>query len=442
VGYRAPASELPGVTTLVTDRSKKGLPPTSSFPQDKRYPLRPDQAQEEDRIQLLPLPSDFRQQRERNRKAPPAQYQKPGTPEEDPEGRSLSEDKVRTLGIPGEEWGNPVNDQGIRSPRRRPSFVAGDDIQHDQRGKAKRYQQEYYRSHRSEKNQAAKQWYRRNRNNPQSERRRDKREDNPKKYERRPGGGYSDPADRTQDWREEHKEGTGTFYREVENRSDNADRWNDRATIPEPRVDHRPTPNHQEYDHTGEPGSAKVIPTFNTDLVNHQDNREWGQRLATLISDVEAATEPLIHERASGLPTKLKRVNRKNAILTYTVTGSSGVYTVKVKIPRKGNLRDPKKLDVWLSCSCPYWRWQGPEHHAKVRDYLYGKPRGTASKPVIKDPSGIHGACKHVLAVFQDLKRMEPVRRDWGKRASSSRVALDYLMVERVMVRYLQQGGR
>jgi hypothetical protein len=427
----------------VTDRSDKGLPPNSSFAPDERYPLRPDQAQEEFRVQVLPLPPDFREDRERNRKTPPAQYQKPGTPEEDPEGRSLSEDKARTLGIPGEEWGNPVNDTGIRSPRRRPPFlhasVTAEERQRKQRGEAKRYHQDYYRQNKTKKQQDAKRWYDRNQHNPQSERRRDKREDNPNKYKRSPGGGYSDPADRTRDWREDNK--AASFYYEVYNREDNADRWHDRATPPKNRREDLtfPAPNHQEYDHTGEPGSAKVIPTFNTDLVNHQDNREWGQRLAMVIADIESRAEGSIHDKARGLPVKLKRVNRKNAILTYQVQGGSGVYTVKVKIPRKGNLRDPKKLDVWLACSCPFWQWQGPEHHAKINNYLYGKPRGTASKPVIRDPGNKHGVCKHVLAVLWDVKRMQPVRKEWGKKAS--RVVDLHLMARRVAVRYLQQGG-
>jgi hypothetical protein len=58
------------------------------------------------------------------------------------------------------------------------------------------------------------------------------------------------------------------------------------------------------------------------------------------------------------------------------------------------------KAHVRVSCTCPFWRWQGPEHWAKQGDYLFGKPVGLATKPDIKDPSGGHRACKHVLAVL------------------------------------------
>jgi hypothetical protein len=79
-------------------------------------------------------------------------------------------------------------------------------------------------------------------------------------------------------------------------------------------------------------------------------------------------------------------------------------YKVRVKVKKPGRIRDLEKADVHLACECAFWKWQGPEHWAKQGDYLYGKPRGTASVPVIRDPPGTHRLCKHVQAVVSHMR--------------------------------------
>jgi hypothetical protein len=87
---------------------------------------------------------------------------------------------------------------------------------------------------------------------------------------------------------------------------------------------------------------------------------------------------------------------------TFTVSGSKGeAYTVRVKaLPANKTVKTVEKSQVQVSCSCDFFRWQGPEHWAKVEKYLYGKPVGTASKPVVKDPDSRHRVCKHLVGVF------------------------------------------
>ncbi len=169
-------------------------------------------------------------------------------------------------------------------------------------------------------------------------------------------------------------------------------------------------------------------------------------RVAARISDIEAKTDRDIHGRARGLRVKLRRVEARNALWVFDVQGSKGPYKVKVQAPRKGSLRDIHKLDVHVACSCPFWQWQGPEHHAKAGGYLFGKARGTASKPTVKDPTSKHGSCKHVLAVLAHLKSVGTVREEWGKRRGSEnlrylsdRIALNemrVLNIQRVAARY------
>jgi hypothetical protein len=176
-------------------------------------------------------------------------------------------------------------------------------------------------------------------------------------------------------------------------------------------------------------------------------------RTAALISDIEGGTDTRIHDRAGGLRPKLKRVDVRLGMWTYQVPGSNGPHTVKVKATRSGSKRNVNKLDVYVKCSCPFWQWQGPEYHAKQGGYLFGKPRGTASEPAVKDPENRHGACKHVLAVLAAIKGLGPLRKEWGKRGSAERVSARYLAdtfnnseirilsVQRVAARY-REGQR
>ena len=79
------------------------------------------------------------------------------------------------------------------------------------------------------------------------------------------------------------------------------------------------------------------------------------------------------------------------------------VFTVgdyQVSLEAKGSRKDP---DIFLSCSCSYWRYQGSEFHAQKNGYLFGTPKGTVDEPVKRDPQGTHKVCKHVYAVLRDF---------------------------------------
>jgi hypothetical protein len=128
-------------------------------------------------------------------------------------------------------------------------------------------------------------------------------------------------------------------------------------------------------------------------------------RTAATIADLVTRTGPHIHERAGELggtaAVKLIRANPAKGVWLFNVSGKTSTYRVRVKGVRKGNLKKLSKAQVRVSCSCPFWRWQGPEHWGKVNAFLYGRPRGTASKPVVMDPPGQHWACKHLLAALK-----------------------------------------
>jgi len=176
-------------------------------------------------------------------------------------------------------------------------------------------------------------------------------------------------------------------------------------------------------------------------------------RFAARISDIRNGCSSELHQKAQSVPVRLRRVDARNAMWLFDAKGTSSTYRVRVKVKAKKNIRDPRKADVLVSCSCPFWRWQGPEYWAKKGGFLLGRPRGTASRPDVKDPKGHHWACKHILAVLEKVMTYSIPGR--GKTASlryladrieSGRVHISFEKEERIIRavadRYLVSMGK
>lgn len=185
-------------------------------------------------------------------------------------------------------------------------------------------------------------------------------------------------------------------------------------------------------DMPGAPGSARVIPR-GKGFAGRTANRVI---VAAKMAEILSGCSDVIHERANTLSIKRRRVDPRNAVWLYDVSGGEDTHRVRLKAMRNKNLRTLSKADVMVSCDCNFWQWQGPEHWAKVGGYLYGKPRGTATKPNVKDPNGQHKACKHVVAVLNALsernvtfraKAPKRKRRIQGSAPSAGIVAKKYL---------------
>lgn len=178
------------------------------------------------------------------------------------------------------------------------------------------------------------------------------------------------------------------------------------------------------------PASGRVVPNGEGQMWSGE---ETYVKSAALISEIQANTGPEVQSKASDVGIRLKRADPKRGFWTFEAQGTKGVYTIRLKGIRQGNVKDLSKAQVQVSCDCPFFRWQGPEHWAKQNDYLYGEPRGTASKPVVKDPSGKHWACKHVVSALQMASqyRFGSLMPGMGAvpdyAASSSRVASRWL---------------
>lgn len=172
-------------------------------------------------------------------------------------------------------------------------------------------------------------------------------------------------------------------------------------------------------------------------------------KVADTISQILRRTAPKVKQRATDRPARVTGHDRTKGVWFF----QSGKYIQKMRaVPRTGSkASNVTQMDVYVSCSCPFWRWQGPEHWAKKNRYLYDRNRtkGTASFPEIRDPNFRHGVCKHLVAVF-NLVRSQKLKFS-PKRASHEhlkpfRYLLDssagvevepHLTAEDLVVRYL-----
>jgi len=215
----------------------------------------------------------------------------------------------------------------------------------------------------------------------------------------------------------------GTFYRETFTPGHNMDAGpgaqdlgapgpnnvNDSLRLPDDEHEDRPTSHKLDISPTtNNPGSAKVIPSGHG-FVNKEASGPSAIRVAKRLAELLDETSGEVKKRSKGLKPKGRRFNPKTSMFTFSVPGqtSAQTYVVQAKILRKGNATKVSKMDLLVSCSCPFWQWQGPEHWAKVGNYLYGKARGTASQPVVKDPKNHHRVCKHVAACLESIRNWE-----------------------------------
>ena len=339
------------------------------------------------------------------------EYNTPGESGSSYDGKNLSVDKARTLGKPGEDSPSPLPDGSHTiTPKRRETQASGTGgppypVPHEkkQQGEAKQYEKRYYRENKHEIKHDAIIWHRKHKNKMLFKLDQKRREEFPKKFVRQPGGGYKEPAERTQDWRDEQAKLSAVrvadfYYKKMP--PDEQGPWRDRGTEPwwvkDEQRDMPPSSGDVERGQVFPSGPGGTIPQDSS-----YANRRAALRVAATIADIQALCDEGLFEKAQGMPVELVRVLPSRRFWLFDVTGSKGdIYRVRIKALPQGSTLDPNKMDILISCSCPYWRWQGPEYHAMQNGYLYGKPRGTASTPDIKDPDRVHGACKHLIAAL------------------------------------------
>jgi len=146
-----------------------------------------------------------------------------------------------------------------------------------------------------------------------------------------------------------------------------------------------------------------------------------------------------IKTNAKACTVKLISYDRESRIFTFSVNCGHGSKQVRASL---------SEIDeIALSCSCPFWRWNGPEYHAKHHDYQLGEPRGTASIPRVRDPKGQYWLCKHAYSVIKRLDHfvgeivdkgwltdeeelLEKIDENWDKLAASTEIPLEEIEEE------------
>jgi hypothetical protein len=124
---------------------------------------------------------------------------------------------------------------------------------------------------------------------------------------------------------------------------------------------------------------------------------EFGVRKAMTVGEILKRCDKKIKQRAKKRIPKLSRIDTKNWIWHW----KSGEHTVRVQAFKRGNASNFPKLNLRVSCSCPFWRWWGPEHWGTKSDYQKGKLQGTAAYPKIRDPARWRPVCKHAYGVLE-----------------------------------------
>lgn len=157
-------------------------------------------------------------------------------------------------------------------------------------------------------------------------------------------------------------------------------------------------------------GSGKVIPmSWYTDMVNNtqavpdsrQDrylrNNNFDVKVAMTVGDILKRCDKKIKERSKEYTPKLAKTDTKNWIWHWKV----GDYNVRVQAFKKGASKKFPKLNLKVSCNCPFWKWWGPAHWAEKADYQKGRTPGTAQYPKVRDPAHWRPVCKHAYAVLE-----------------------------------------
>jgi hypothetical protein len=184
-------------------------------------------------------------------------------------------------------------------------------------------------------------------------------------------------------------------------------------------------------------GSGKALPPWN-DFSNGKQqipdgrqerylhNNNFDVKVARSLPEILARVDSKIKARAAQLAPKLERTDTKNWTWHWRV----GKHVVRVQAFQRGTSKSLTKLNLRVACSCPAWRWWGPEHWASKENYLRGEPRGTATPPKVRDPAHWRPVCKHAYAVLTKSKKffvrseVKPLKR-LASRFSLDRGAAD-----------------
>lgn len=330
---------------------------------------------------------------------------------EDDENLSFEEDE--TPSKEGAKLGRPPSKKRTIPKVRTEPYIPGK-RQHKQKGGERADDRVYYKKNRNRRKQYQSKYYDKNKDNVFFERYIEHVQKNPRRHMRKRASAEkiayvflasyfidrAPPGEHSENWRDLKPQGApdGRFDPSTPQSTENY--------VGGPVKEHKHPGQTLPVDSQNAPASSgKVIPLF-SDLVNKTEWKNQGKiKLSSMSMDaILAATEEEVLDRGREYQ---PRLYRKGPKFLYFMVGD---YKVRCHFPNQPpsgfKKKFPEKLgleDVHFNCGCKFWQWQGPEHWAKVHGYSLGKPRGTASVPVVRDPEGKKLVCKHVASVIQYL---------------------------------------
>jgi len=128
-------------------------------------------------------------------------------------------------------------------------------------------------------------------------------------------------------------------------------------------------------------------------------------------------TSSFSRKRAPKVSVTMTDADPKNLTWTYKAKGSeswssSAGHIVKIELEKKSDMKDFREMKVKVTCSCPFWKYYGPDFNSgsgnKIDPYRLGPSRidrkdnkGNPVNPAPnkRDPGRHNMICKHVAAV-------------------------------------------
>jgi len=139
-------------------------------------------------------------------------------------------------------------------------------------------------------------------------------------------------------------------------------------------------------------------------LENETANKKGKVRTAATMADLMRYTSRFSRKKAPRTNVKLVKADLPNMKWTYRVHGyekysNSKGHQVIINLVKDPDIKDLRGMTVQVSCSCPFWKYYGPDYNANRGDYLEGRPYSNGSFPEQRDPRLRNIICKHVYAV-------------------------------------------
>jgi len=167
------------------------------------------------------------------------------------------------------------------------------------------------------------------------------------------------------------------------------------------------------------------------------------KKVASMLSDLDKAERwsktkgRYIPLESQGVRVRLLRAEPRSGRWTFRTTSGGPTYTTVFQFIPKANTKDPSKLHVRVSCSCPSWVFWGAQWNAWMGEYLYGKAYLKLLPPKVRDPRSRFLVCKHVKACIPIVSRykLQPITPEKKEKIKKKpKLVLDKKRKEKIRI--------